>query len=90
MTRFDPACRSCGAPIRWGTNGATGKPIPIDAAPDPQRGNVSAYQDATSGKTILTVLTAPKAAAMRAADVPLHLSHFATCPHAGQWRKKNR
>lgn len=78
-------CRSCGAQIVWGTNTATGRPAPIDAAPS-ERGNISCYPAADGPR--LVVLGAAKASAMRAAGQLLYLSHFATCPQAGKWRRE--
>lgn len=87
MTAAADHCRSCGAPIVWGINVGTRKPMPVDAEPS-SRGNVSRY-DAADGPR-LVVLNATKASAMRAAGQSLYLSHFATCPHADRWRKDDR
>lgn len=80
-------CRSCGAEVVWGTNVSTRKAMPVDAAPSPI-GNVSRY-DAADGPRFV-VLNRNKAAAMRAANQPLYLAHFASCPQADQWRKDER
>lgn len=80
-------CRSCGAPIVFGTNVSTRKPMPVDAEPS-EVGNISRY-DAADGPRFV-VLARSKAAAMRAQGVALYLSHFASCPNAAQWRKESQ
>lgn len=70
------SCRSCEAEIIWATS-TTGKAIPLDAQPT-ANGNLS--------------LVAGTAHAYTAEDERLkrerYTSHFATCPEAGQWRKR--
>ena len=60
-----------------------GRSMPIDAEPAPD-GNVSANLTAGTG----VVLSGALLEAVRSTDEPLYLSHFATCPHAGEWRRK--
>lgn len=64
-------CRSCGAPVVWA---ATEKArAPFDAAPS-ERGTHAIVD----GRAVYRD-AAPAGSA-------LHLSHFATCPHAASWR----
>lgn len=68
------ACRSCGAEILWCEATVTGRRMPIDPEPSP------------IGNLVLV-----HGGRFRVADnddvPPLHLSHFATCPQANEWRK---
>jgi hypothetical protein len=68
-----PSCRSCGAEIRWEKNG-NGKLVPLDPEPTPN-GNLSIVD----GVVIVADPDAPP---------PHYVTHFATCPHADQWRKR--
>lgn len=83
MTRTEvtpPTCRSCGAPIVWGTTYA-GKRMPIDATPTAM-GNVRLFGD---GRAMALGLTDIEA--YRQAGIALYTSHFATCPHAARHRR---
>lgn len=77
-------CRSCRTQIVWVTTDR-GKAMPVNAFPDPERGNIALSVE--RGKTRAVVVPKTKAAAMRAANVNLHLAHFATCPDANLRRK---
>lgn len=68
-------CRSCGAPIVWGKT-KNGKGIPLDAAPHPD-GNVELHPD---GRAVVN--SGPLI------GVPLYRSHFTTCPHAAEHRRR--
>lgn len=72
------ACRSCGAPLRWAVT-AKGRRLPLDPEPA-ATGNV--VVDATGAARVLSPLEP------RPADVPLYLSHFATCPDANIHRRR--
>lgn len=72
------ACRSCGARIIWAET-LTEKRMPVDAEPTPD-GNVSL--EPREGFAPLATVNAPLFAA------GLRKSHFATCPNAGQHRKR--
>lgn len=74
-------CRSCDAPIYW-IKTAKGQAMPIDARPDPNRGNVRLVAGGSG-----VVLSHDEARARRAAGEALHTSHFATCVHAAQHRR---
>lgn len=77
------ACRSCSRPITWATNTKTGKPMPID--PEPVVG----------GNVVLTgegphqaeVVGKAEVERRRGLGLRLHVSHFTTCPQAGDWRR---
>lgn len=76
-------CNFCQAKIMW-LRTDTGKLMPVDAHPDPDRGNVR--RDGGHA----TVLDNAAAAAQRAAGVRLRVHHAATCPYADRWRRKTR
>lgn len=80
MTPADQ-CNFCSEPIRWMTT-TNGKNMPVNAKPDPDRGNVIRL---TSGAG---VLGAKQATAARAHGVELFLHHVVTCPYAARWRSK--
>lgn len=66
-------CRSCGAEIVWAIT-TSGKRMPIDAAPVPN-GNVTLRDDGGDAPTALV------------GKGGTHVSHYATCSEAKQWRK---
>jgi len=68
-------CRTCEAPVIWAET-RSGKPMPLDEKPS-GNGNM-AY---VNGKA--WVATDEDRRLRR----PLHTSHFATCPDAGQHRR---
>ncbi len=74
-------CRSCGAPVYWLRNGATGASAPIDAHPSAQGNCLLALADGASGSYTLV-----PAASRPAYAGTLHTSHFATCPDAQRWK----
>ena len=69
------ACRTCEAPIVWVESQSTGKPMPMDLAPDPKGGFVI-----IGGKARKATADDDRLARER------FTSHFATCPDANQWR----
>jgi hypothetical protein len=69
-------CRSCGAPIWWCAT-SSGKQMPVDRQPAPT-GNIT-----IDSHGVATVHTQPPLG-----DDSLHLSHFATCPTASDWRHR--
>ena len=79
------ACRSCGAEIVWLVIRPGGRRMPVDLEPAPE-GNVLA--DLAQGVGV--VIPTGALADMKAdtPDEPFYLSHFATCPQAGEWRRK--
>lgn len=70
-------CRSCGASIFW-ARGKNGKQLPIDAETVPG-GNITIEDDPQKG---LVAHVHGKPSGEHA-----YVSHFATCPQAGKWRK---
>jgi len=68
-------CGSCGAPIVWAHN-VYGKREPIDAAP------------VAGGNIVLVGLGEPPRAEHVKPGVGTHVSHFATCPDARKWRRR--
>lgn len=75
-----PACRTCGAPIRWVIT-THGKRMPVDALPVPG-GNVLIH-----GGDLATVLSAAQVAECPD-GTSLYLSHFVGCPQAAAHRQK--
>ena len=71
-------CRSCGAPVIWCMT-KHGRHKPVNAEPV-GNGNINLHFDPLG-------LTVPVAAVV-AAGKGSHVSHFATCPKADQWRKR--
>lgn len=69
-------CRSCGAKILWVELGSTRR-MPVDAEPV-EGGNVllrGGFAEIIKPQEVLP-------------GTPLYKSHFATCPHADQHRKR--
>ncbi len=79
-------CRSCGAPIRWVVT-MTGKRIPLDRQPDPDKGNVRRVEQ-YGGELRAHVLTSSDAEAARGEGEPLWVAHFTTCPNADAHRSR--
>jgi hypothetical protein len=75
-------CNSCSAPVIWART-TNGKSMPVDAEPTEQ-GNVELLPLVAGVRTPEAVVHPqhPLGAG------PLRTSHFATCPHADQWRSK--
>lgn len=77
-------CKSCGATIIW-VQTESGKGMPCDAKPIP-------YREDPAGS--LTLITSEgkvvKAKPDATSDTFGYVSHFATCPHADAWRKKDK
>jgi hypothetical protein len=76
-------CRSCNAPITWAIVEGSQAAMPLDAQTHP-KGNVYLTHN-RDGTPVARVLTDEERA-----EYPgdLHLSHFATCPHADDWRRR--
>lgn len=84
------ACRSCGARVIWSIT-EQAKAMPVDADPS-QAGTLALeWRDRGSGlpggAPPLARVVKPE---LRFGRTDLRTSHFATCPHAGEWRKKRR
>ena len=80
------SCGSCGAPIVWAKT-QRGERMPIDAEPS-DTGNVLLTGQPPQRRA--GVLSRGQAEGARAVGQRLHLSHFATCPHAGSHRAQGR
>ncbi|MDN5861747.1 MAG: hypothetical protein L0H84_24365 [Pseudonocardia sp.] len=74
-------CNYCAAPLRWALT-AAGKRMPLDAAPDAQRGNVLLL----GGRA--AVLGPGPARGARSDGQTLYLPHAVFCPHARHWSTK--
>lgn len=77
-------CGSCGTGIFYVPTAASGTLIPLNAEPDPDKGNMVILD----GKAVAVTndLFAPHIPA----GAPKYLSHFATCPHGHQHRRKKK
>jgi hypothetical protein len=76
-----PTCRSCGAEIQW-VRTAKGA-MPLDAEPT-ERGNIVVHR----ADQITVYPSAEIAAAAGVRPEDLRISHFATCPESGAWRRR--
>lgn len=79
-------CRSCGAPVLWvlherKTPGQS--PTPLDAEPVSD-GNCRVLEDGR----YQVIADSTRREVLRGQGVPLHLSHFVTCPHSSAWRRR--
>jgi hypothetical protein len=73
-------CRTCrNAPIIWARTVKNRLAIPVNAEPDPLRGNIELKWQ---GGLIEAHIVKPTAERN-----DLRTSHFATCPKANMWRK---
>lgn len=73
------ACRSCGASIVWSVSATTGKRVPLDAEPRPD-GNIELDDDGGTARYV-----DPDQPSLDGR--PRYVSHFASCPHASDWRR---
>ena len=83
------ACRSCGAPVVWvqaiKKTGELGAKLPLDA--DPERPTKALRVE--GGNVVPAGGSAPDGARLvRYAKDGRYRSHFATCPNAGQHRRR--
>lgn len=90
VNRPEAKCRSCGADVLWATMKDSGKKIPLDAQPSPT-GNLWCQQK--SNPPHLELLAFPALPVDHPGldtinqDRRRWVSHFATCPNAGEHRK---
>lgn len=77
-------CRSCGAPVKW-VSTATGKKMPVN------EGLIFVLPDTEGDTTIVSrdgmVVKGRLVMAGTDGAVQGNISHFATCPQAGEWRR---
>lgn len=77
-----PNCRSCKKEILWLAHHDTGKTMPVDLVPVVGGG---IKIDVTGTK--YRMITADELSKALLNRIPLHTSHFATCPDAQNFRK---
>lgn len=78
-------CDRCGVQIIFAQSRSTGKWMPVDDEAS-ELGNVRL--DLEASPITATVLAGDNLANARAAGERLHLSHFVTCPHAQEFRRR--
>lgn len=80
-------CRSCQARIVWTTNVSSGRRMPVDA--DPVAGGNVVLVSGNDGPEarVLTKDELARRAPRLDGKPDLHVSHFATCAQAKDWRK---
>jgi hypothetical protein len=85
------ACRSCGASIRWAKVATSGKSIPLDAEPVANGNLVFRLAAGDDGSEVIYV-RAPSEGGLIGDEYAgrRFISHFVTCPNAGQHRKAKR
>ncbi len=75
------SCKACGAPLTWAIHAGTGGRMPLEPAPEAgARGGTFALELVAG--TLTYHAGASPAAATR------YVSHFATCPQAGSFRRQ--
>lgn len=77
-------CRSCHQRITW-LRTPGGKAIPVDEDPSDE-GNI--LIDVERCQLVAKVFKNADAAREFAPEEPRYLSHFVTCPQAGEWRRR--
>lgn len=91
-----PTCRRCNAPIVFVASATTGKPIPCDPTPvaiipvAPEHAKAIRATPIVSGVTEAGQVVrgiAPGDGTPPQAITMIRISHFATCPHADEFRK---
>lgn len=82
-------CRSCGAYMLWAKM-PSGKSNPLNVAEvEPRtKAGVFAYQATTGRGVALKETNIGEVERWKAEGVSFHLSHFATCPQRGQFRRR--
>ena len=77
-------CKGCGAEIEWARTEAKDRPIPLNAEPDLEDGNL-----VVTDQTRTTELNheVPVVRYVRTGDGD-RVAHFTTCPKAGEFRRK--
>jgi hypothetical protein len=76
------ACRSCGKPVIWCVT-IRANAMPVDAEPATD-GNIAVEYRGADVKPLARVLSTSQ----QFGRTSLHKSHFATCPHGAEWRRR--
>lgn len=76
----------CGQQFRWVVMARTGKRMPVDPAPDGEKGNLMELVDGPDVGKFVT-LGGSLLAQARAEGSKLFVPHFATCPNADRHRR---
>ncbi len=71
-------CRSCGASLLW-VESENSKPMPLNAQPDPERGNVEIVHSEARRGPVGIVHPGPIPGG--------YLSHHASCPQGKAWKR---
>lgn len=71
-------CRSCGVSVMWLRGASTGRLAPIESEPAAD-GNL--HIDLEKGTYHLANVGCPK-------DAPRYVNHFARCPQAREWKRR--
>lgn len=79
-------CGSCGKQIIWAIS-RHGIPMPFDAEPAPDGRYELVEGEDTEGHKVLLAQYRLQGALF---DAPVYRSHFADCPDADRWRKRER
>lgn len=80
-------CRSCGKSIHW-IELKSGKMMPCDDTfITPAEANIGDVLVTESGRVVQVDKEAKYAEAMCGVHCGGYVSHFSTCPQAGEWRK---
>lgn len=79
-------CDHCDARLLWAVT-VNEKAMPLDAEPNPLRGNVLVTEQAGQFRASV-VGKRSTAAAMRQAGQRMHLHHAVSCPYASRWHRK--
>ena len=77
-------CRSCGAPIKW-IRTKNGKPHPVDPA---KHYIIKGEGSATLVTEAGTFIRGEFVSVEEGANGEGYTSHFATCPNASRWRRR--
>ena len=77
-------CRSCGAPITW-IRTKNGKPHPVDPA---KHYIIKGEGSATLVTEAGTFIRGEFVSVEEGANGEGYISHFATCPNASRWRRR--
>lgn len=94
----DSRCQSCGEPLLWVVNVATGKRLPLVAVPNRAKldqlkpGMVVVSPDGKQGKILTLDVIGRGGERLQAAvaEQRVYTTHFADCPQSQQWQGARR